>query len=76
MTTTLNNSVYGAWAGREGEPVEVVAVKPNGRAVGLRVPGKKRIQYVPAKWIDGLEREPPRCPSCGQLLPNQEQEAP
>jgi len=92
VNCTLNAFVSGVWAAREGEPVQVVETAPNGMAVGVLRAGEKRVQYVPARWIDGLEPAPvvetvvetvsnttpypERCPCCGQPLPPSQKEPP
>ena len=82
MTPTVNALATGTWAAREGQPVEYVDTKPNRLAVGVRVAGEKRVCYIPARWVDGLDPTvvlpavtvpntqpaPDVCPCCGRPL--------
>ena len=70
MSAALNANCSGAWSAREGEPVEYVETKPNGKAVGVRLAGEKRVVFLPRRWVDGIEPEPPPlvCPTCGRPI--------
>jgi hypothetical protein len=63
-TATINALASGAWAPREGCHVTIVAVKPNGRATGVRLPedGSKVVRYIPSRWLTVEAQETPRRP--------------
>ena len=75
MTPTVNALATGAWRSREGEPVTIVGMAPNGRAAAVLTGDAKKPAYIPTRWIDGIELEPVAepapavCPCCGRVLP-------
>jgi hypothetical protein len=68
VNATINALASGTWAHREGEQVEIVAVKPNGRATAVIGASDKRPAFVPTRWLTVEAPEPERCPLCGRVL--------
>jgi len=68
MIATINSSASGATARLIGQPVEYVGPGANPLHVIVKHPGERRTFGIPTAWLDGLEPEPRRCPTCGHRL--------